>query len=114
MAQTGCKCYCSNPPGSFFNCNPAPGSNCQTCCNNAVSKGGYWACNDVIGKDDENGNSISASNNRLPKMRRERYSNINTKNCGTCNRNGMAIQSGMPIYPSSGGAGGFPKLCNPG
>ena len=76
MAQTGCKCYCSNPPGSFFNCNPAPGSNCQTCCNNAVSNGGYWACNDVIGKDDKDDNSISASNNRLPKMRRERYSNF--------------------------------------
>ena len=30
----------------------------------------------MIGKDDKDDNSISASNNRLPKMRRERYRNF--------------------------------------
>ena len=76
MAETGCKCYCSNPPGSYFNCTPSAGNGCQSCCNSAVANG-YWACDDVIGKEDENGNSISASNNRLPQMRRrERYSNF--------------------------------------
>lgn len=32
------------------------------------------------------------------------------QNCGTCNRGGMAIQSGMPNYPSNQ----TPKLCNRG
>lgn len=75
MAQTGCKCYCSSPPGSFFNCTPSAGNGCQSCCDSAVANG-YWACDDVIGKDGGNSTSISASNNRLPKMKKEKYTNF--------------------------------------
>ena len=76
MAKTGCRCYCNNG-NSYFNCNPSAGNGCQACCNSAVSTGGYWACDNVVGKDGGNGSSVlSSNNNRMTKNRKEKYSNF--------------------------------------
>lgn len=66
MAKTGCRCYCNNG-NSYFNCNPSAGNGCQACCNSAVSSGGYWSCQNVIGKDGGSGSSVSLSNNNRMK-----------------------------------------------